>query len=96
MNITDCIKNAIAREFPELIVTTSVDDEGVPLEIYVDNIPTKSDWLIFGAVGDLIGQCVGYTSPVSLTLQAFPEMSPSSGKYTVFFNEFPNDDDEEE
>lgn len=93
MNITDCIKNAIVREFPELVVTCS-DAEDDPLIVYVENIPSKADWLIFGAVGDLIGQCVGQTSLVSLTLQVSPVIPISNAKYVVFFNEFPDENEE--
>lgn len=94
MNITDCIKNAIVREFPELVVTTTVEADNDPLVIYIDNIPSKADWLIFGAVGDLIGQCVGDTSLVQLTMQVFPEMTTANAKYVVFFNEFPDENEE--
>lgn len=82
MNITDCIQNAIVREFPDLVVSFSENDIE-PFIIFVDNIPFVSDFLIVSAVEDLIGQCVGSKTLVSLDLHVDYATSAANAKYVI-------------
>ena len=103
MDISECIKRNVVREFNYVGVEVLESDENL-LAIFVSEIPYGGDALIVTEIARVIAQCVGHKDLLNMSVQIAPFTETVNATFTVhydFFKEeeivdFDDDDDEEE
>lgn len=99
MNIAECIKRNLVREFNYVGVDVLESDENI-LVIYVSEIPYGGDALIATEISKVIAQCIGNKDLLNMTIQIAPFTETVNATFTVHYDFFEEevdfDNDEEE